>query len=542
MMAIMIICASAVCISCAPAGEGDVQPDNGESTPDKEENGLGVLDMNAWQYNSKEDVFYQLGIPYCAKPADENIETLSVFVPGPYMAGVKNEDGTYKCEIRESVKIKGYTPLTAPIVMPVNTPEYSAQMPLTEYTSVKSYTKNGFIYVHAGIRGKEAGAPAGVTDLKAAVRYLRFTGDNLPGDEECIFMFGMGGGGGQAAIMGASGDSVLYDPYLTEIMAVAKESDSVLGSMCWCPITSFDNANEAYEWMMGSTRKDLSEEEQTISDQLAANFAACLKSDGIRNPDGELLTLEESKDGIYQAGSYYDYLKAVVQKSLNKFLKETEFPFEIKRKTAGGLKLTGTYETPEDYIDVLNSKVKWLKYNSKKNTVKVRNLAGFVKVFRPAAKGIGAFDQLDGAQTENILFGYGDGEVSHFDPYLAEILNSINSEYAGSFAADLSKTDKYGNSIDLRVDMYTPLYYLLESKEGYQTSTVARFWRIRSGIEQTDCALTTEVNMALALENYESVSSVDFATVWGQGHTEAEVSGKSTDRFIKWVNKCMKEK
>jgi hypothetical protein len=28
-------------------------------------------------------------------------------------------------------------------------------------------------------------------------------------------------------------------------------SDAVAGSMCWCPITSLDYADEAYEWNMG---------------------------------------------------------------------------------------------------------------------------------------------------------------------------------------------------------------------------------------------------------------------------------------------------
>ena len=49
-------------------------------------------------------------------------------------------------------------------------------------------------------------------------------------------------------------------------------------------------------------------------------------------------------------------------------------------------------------------------------------------------------------------------------------------------------------------NMYTPLYYLPESSEGYETSTVAKYWRIRTGIAQSDCALSTEINLALALE------------------------------------------
>ena len=33
---------------------------------------------------------------------------------------------------------------------------------------------------------------------------------------------------------------------------------------------------------------------------------------------------------------------------------------------------------------------------------------------------------------------------------------------------------------------------------------------------------------------------VDFETVWNQGHTEAERTGKATINFISWVNECMK--
>ena len=87
--------------------------------------------------------------------------------------------------------------------------------------------------------------------------------------------------------------------------------------------------------------------------------------------------------------------------------------------------------------------------------------------------------------------------------------------------------------------MYTPLYYLLETSDGYQTSAVAKYWRIRTGIPQGDCALSTEMNLALALENLDSVASVDFETVWDAGHTQAERTGNSTENFISWVNECV---
>ena len=89
--------------------------------------------------------------------------------------------------------------------------------------------------------------------------------------------------------------------------------------------------------------------------------------------------------------------------------------------------------------------------------------------------------------------------------------------------------------------MYTPLYYLLETSDGYQTSAVAKYWRIRTGIPQGDCALSTEMNLALALENLDSVASVDFETVWERTHEYAERNGgDSIKNFIEWVISCTK--
>ena len=571
---------------------------------------LAKIDNTAWLYNADDDVYYQIGISYCENPADEKYETLAIFVPGAYMNATDNGDGTYTCEINPDGKVGSYTAETAPIVMPINTPGYSAMAALTSYSSFTEYMGEGFVYVHAGCRGRDAGAPAGVTDLKAAVRYIRYSDEGVPGNAECIFTFGMSGGGAQSALMGSTGDSALYDPYLEQIGAVSGVSDAVLGSMCWCPITNLDSADEAYEWMMGVTRSGLSEENQQISDRLAAAFAENINSAGIKDPAGEVLTLSESSQGIYQAGSYYDYMKTVIEGSLNNFLSDTTFPYDAsassggmggfgggrggrgnfgggerpffgdgqrpdggegmpdfgsgempdggqmpdggfseqsyedidditRNETTSGVSLTGTYETPQDYIDALNANNEWVIYDADTNTVTITSIEDFVLACKSASKNLGAFDQLDGGQGENTLFGYGDGSGAHFDAYLAAILEELGSEYAASYAADLEKRDSAGNTVDYRVKMYTPLYYLLESSEGYQTSTVAKYWRIRTGIAQGDCALSTEMNLALALQNYGGVESVDFETIWGAGHTQAERTGNSTENFIAWVHECM---
>jgi hypothetical protein len=92
--------------------------------------------------------------------------------------------------------------------------------------------------------------------------------------------------------------------------------------------------------------------------------------------------------------------------------------------------------------------------------------------------------------------------------------------------------------------MYTPLYYLLDNSTYYSgggsgTSDVASYWRIRTGIDQGDTSLGTETNLALALQNHSGVKSVDFETIWGLGHTEAEDTGSASDNFISWVESCM---
>lgn len=546
------------------------------------------IDMTKWLYNADADVYYQLGVVYCAAPVDTAYQTMGFFVPGAYFKGSDNGDGTYRCELNPEGTVGGFTPETAPIVLPVNTPGYSAMTAPTEYADFSEFTDAGFVVLNPGCRGRDHGAPAGVTDLKAAIRYARTNAELLPGDLDAIFTYGMSGGGAQSVLIGASGDSPLYDPYLAQIGAVQDVSDAVAGSMSWCPVTNLDHADEAYEWQLGMTRSGLSDEEQAISDALAAAYADYINAAGFSDAEGNALTLEASGSGIFQAGSYYQYMKEVVETSLENFLADTTFPYEassgapggtgrsaggpegtppdfdaansssdgelveavsyealdhISRtgSSSGGLTLTGTYSTAQSYIDALNSENEWVRYDAESGEVEITSVSDFAMALKTASKALGAFDQLDAGQGENTLFGYGDGKGAHFDAVLARILADLGSSYAGDAAADLARTDALGSSVAVRVSMYTPLYYLLPSEAGYRTSKAAKYWRIRSGINQSDTALSTEVNLALALARYPGVEELDFATVWGQGHTEAERSGDPDSNFIEWVKRCAGE-
>ena len=586
--------------------ENETENTTNESTEGFEETVLAKIDAAKWNYREEDDVYWQVGISYCENPSDASYETLGIFVPGAYMNATENEDGTYTCEVNANAVVEGYTAETAPIVFPVDTPGYSAMAAPTGYVSIASkYTNAGFIYVSAGCRGRNEGAPAGVTDLKAAIRYVRYNEENIPGCMERIFSFGMSGGGAQSALIGSTGDSQLYTPYLEEIGAVSGVSDAVAGSMCWCPITSLDYASEAYEWNMGVTRTDLSEEMKQLSDDMAEAFAIYVNELGLTDEEGNVLTLSESEEGIYQAGTYYEYVKEVIENSLNNFLQDTSFPYDasesqsgfgerggmgagrfgngeepekqklpeteelpedmekskngelpagetfendeqtmenlyndnIKRnKTSSGLNISGKYDTAQDYIDALNAESEWITYDSETNTVAISSITDFVKAFKNASKNVGAFDDLDATQGENVLFGYGDGSGAHFDSVMAELL-SENESYGEAYASDLEKKDSLGNTVATRVNMYNPMYYLSDYYDGYQSSNVAQYWRIRTGINQGDTSLTTEINLALALENYGA--EVDFATVWGQGHVQAERTGDAVSNFIAWVNECL---
>lgn len=499
--------AMSICMNAQPGGGGG--PGGGDSSGGASTTYSYGTDISSlWQSGS--DYYYIVGLFYCSSPADETYEQMGIYVPSAYLT--KNSDGSFS--INSSGTCNGYTAATAPIVVPVNTSGYSAQSaPSGTSSTAATYTDEGFIYLWPGCRGRSHGAPLGVTDLKAAVRYYRYLAaqEKVPGNTDLIFSFGHSGGGAQSAIFGASGNSTLYDDYLNAIGANMDYKDNICGSMCWCPITNLDQADAAYEWCMGLTRSSLSSADQSISKGLASEFATYINAIGLKHPtSGETLTLSATDDGYYQSGSYYEY----------------------------------TMEVINDAVSRYNS------YNSASvaaySTTSSSALSSFASSYKNATKGLGAFDDYDSkGQAENTLMGIA-GTAGHFDKYLAELVSTYASSYASDFTSDLASTnvDAVGKTVETRLMMYTPLYYLLDNTTYYNgggsgSSTAAPYWRIRSGIKQEDTALNTEMNLALALQAHSSVKSVDFETIWGQGHTEAEDSGSASSNFIAWVKECV---
>lgn len=555
------------------------------------------VDNAKWNYDETNDIYYQIGLVYCAKPQATEYESLAVYVPGAYMQGVKNPDGTYTCQINPKAKVGNYTAATAPVVMPVNTGGYAAQKAPSSYdgTGLSTYLSQGFVYVYAGCRGRsngtnpdgtayDGGAPWGVTDLKAAVRYLRYNDSLIPGNKNRIFTFGHSGGGAQSALMGATGDSEMYMPYLSSIGALMKDrqgkplSDAIDGAMCWCPITNLTQADLSYEWMMGQFSSEGTRAYGTwtrsLSRDMARAYADSLNRMGLRDEQGNVLTLTQSESGIYMAGPYYDYLKTTIETSLNNFLKDNQFSLTTGQNdfhvdgafpgqgvqtgapvgmlpggptgpVGGGKDEVHTYNSAKEYIDALNGDNPWITYDEKTNTATISSVEAFVEHMKQATKSVGAFDDLQKAQAENLLFGNGQNDALHFDGNMTYFMERRQNTYKNYRDYDDSVRQAYEgdmNNVDaLHVDtltrqlMYDPMTFILVSEGEKKPSTLAKHWRIHTGISQGDTALTTEVNLALALKQRKDVEDVDFATVWEKKHTMAERTGSSTDNFIQWV-------
>lgn len=523
------------------------------------------LDFNSanWSYDADNNVYYQIGNYYVSKPVSETYETFGIYVPGDYLNCEQGSDDKYTCEVNQSSEVNGYTASTAPVVMPVNTPGYSAQQAPTSYSykTISSYIENGLIYLHAGCRGRissggpnkssettsvdfETGAPWGVTDLKAAVRYLRYNQDKIPGDKDQIYAFGHSGGGAQSAILGASGDSTLYDPYLEEIGAAmyyqggTKISDAIAGVNAWCPITELIIADAAYEWNMGQYANSNTRADGTwtsaLSDDLAADFAEYINHANFTDENGTKLTLTETTNGIYTSGTYYNYVKSVIEESLNNYLQDN-------------------YDTNTERASYVASLGDWASFESGKATI--TSIGDFVKSQKSATKSVPAFDDLNLSQAENAVFADSNNNPQHFNSAVGSLIgrndygeyDDYDTSYLEAYKEQLvdANVDRQGNTLNGRLFMYTPTFYLtdqyaMQDDPNFNAATPAKHWRIRTGITQGDTALTTEINLNLALKANEVVEDVDFATVWGKGHTEAERTGSATTNFIDWVELCTK--
>ena len=524
---------------------------------------LNDLEFNTsnWDFDSTNGVYYQIGLKYCTNIVNIDYQTMAIYVPKEFLSCNENGD-KYKCDINKSGKKGWFSASNAPIVFPVETPGYSAMKAPTsyKYETVSAYVTKGIIFAYAGCRGRyeggetfPAGAPWGVTDLKTAIRYLRYNKNFIPGDTGKIYTFGFSGGGAQSCLMGVTGNSELYTKYLENNGAAMEDSegnkikDNVKGSQCWCPITNLDTADEAYEWNMGQYYNTDTRAEgkftEVLSKDLAGEYVKYVNDIKLKDPKGNELTLTETN-----SGTYYDYLKSIIEESLNNFFSDTTFPWTRKDEKPGprpeNLEEEKTFNTISEYISFLNSENEWVKYDSTKNKYIITNVGDFVKNCKSASKKVGAFDDLNRNQAENQVFGIsGTNYSKHFDKIMYNLLNNNKEKYQtksdwkdsypDDYLNDFDDKDSLQSEISYRLNMYNPMYYLISYYQGFNTSDVADYFRINSGIFQSDTGNVVEMNLYLALMNLGK--KVNFTNVWEKQHTKAERKGDSDTNFINWI-------
>lgn len=275
-----------------------------------------ALEENTLTYRAYEH------IPYMANPVAPKYQQLSIYVPECYY-----QDGI----------INGYSLHTAPVFMPntvggympgpVDAPNVNDK---GEPNTIAKALAHGYVVVSAGARGrgmkdsdgKNIGiAPAGICDLKAAVRFLRHHAKDLPGDMEKIITNGTSAGGAMSALQGTTGNHPDYEEYL-ENMGACKERDDVFASSCYCPIINLDNADMAYEWEFYGLHDyhnyhdpngegSMTEAQIQLSRELKDLFPAYVNSLHLKDENGNALTLDEDGNGTFK-----EYVLRTVQASV----------------------------------------------------------------------------------------------------------------------------------------------------------------------------------------------------------------------------------
>ena len=394
-------------------------------------------------------------------------------------------------------------------------------------SNVGAALKAGYVYVDVGTRGRGITAadgsyagksPAAIVDAKAAVRYLRLNDAAMPGSAERIVVNGTSGGGALSAILGASGNSADYLPWLADIGAAGVDArghstlrDDVFAINAYCPITDLGNADKSYEWLYNvlGTRATVgtSNPYPAAAAQLMAAYPAYLRSLHLTDAAGQRITEANLLDEIRQEviKSAVAYMKAGnTIPALGDSFSITSGGFP------GGTTTTATYTN--DWIDVDNTR------KAVRSLDMTRYLA-FVAT-QATLKGTPAFDAIGVSQSggntraESTLFGTGAQSYSNFTDFS---WNANDSAGDGVGLDDTGLTwaryvhTQAGAAVATQVRLIDPMAYI----GGNDT---APFWYVRNGTRDRDSSFQVSYNLSRALAADRKVRDVDYLMAWNQPH------------------------
>ena len=348
----------------------------------------------------------------------------------------------------------------------------------------------GFVVVTPGCRGRDnkaedgtfyGKAPAAIVDLKAAVRYLRHNKGIVPGNVDQIISVGCSAGGAVSALLGASGNSPLFDSYLKEIGAADAE-DNIFGSACYSPITDLENADGAYEWMYGSYPTKSGLVDQEISKKLKTLYEEYQLSLKLQGKNGF---------GLLTADNYENYLlQYFLIPAANDYLK--------------GL----TEEKRNDYLAIN----KWITWTEKGASFAFPDYVSHVG----RMKNMPAFDDFDKKQPEPILFGNKITDSRHFTSFSIQ-------QTTGNKNAEID------NDLKMLVNLMNANYFIREDNKD-----CAGYWWLRNGSSDNHTSQTVMVNLATGLENRNKI--VNASVFWDGGHC----ADNDPEGLVKWIGKITK--
>lgn len=424
----------------------------------------------------------------------------------------------------------------APIYFAVNNAGWMAsyiKAGVTDGTAYDSATSNvgaalkaGYVFADVanrsrgliGADGTSPGkAPAAVVDAKAAVRYLRLNDATMPGSAERIVVNGTSGGGALSSILGASGNSAEYNPYLAAIGAAGIDAkgrstlrDDVFAVNAYCPITDLGNADIAYEWLYNILgTRDTTGENPSPADAaaIAAQFPAYEKSLGLRNPAGSRLTAANMLDTIRKevVRSAETYLKADPANTIPPL----GGTFEIQSGGPGGPPTTKSYVN--DWIDADNATDKVLSVDMAKYLAFVATQAALKTT--PAFDAVGVNGNTTSG-TETNLFGPSTQKYMNYTEYSWNH-NNVAGDGSGIDDTGLTwdeYTSKRSTTVDDQVHLINPMDFVGTSAD------TAPNWYVRNGTRDRDTSFIISLNLDRALEADKQVKNVDYQLAWNKPH------------------------
>ncbi len=406
-------------------------------------------------------------IPYVAKPVDTDYQSLDVSVPIK-IDGVTVD--TAHAPIFFANHVGGY--MSASNVHP-----RGGGAPQGSKVSSKQdlALAAGYVVVSPGCRGRDnqatdgtyyGKAPAAIVDLKAAVRYIKHNKSVIPGNVEWIISSGCSAGGALSALLGASGNSPLYDAFLEEIGA-ADTDDTVFASACFSPIIDLEHADMAYEWMYGTLPwQSGGPVDQDLSEQLKILFAEYQASLALEGQDGY---------GILTTENYAQYLmRYYLFPSANKYLNALP---DAER---------AAYLAQRSWISWENSCATFSFADYRANTGRM--------------KGIPAFDDFEMKAPEPSLFGNQTIAARHFTLFSLQ-------HATGGPGAELDA------DLQTAVKMMNPMGFITHNNPG-----CALHWWLRHGAGESHISFTALVNLALGLAHQNK--AVDAWFYWDADHCE----------------------